>query len=55
MARKNKNAGGRRFDTRLTFKQLCKIIGIDVHQRIIMIRYLKGMRKGVDRKVTRKT
>ena len=40
MPRRNGNAGGRRFDTRLSFKQLCKNLGIDVHQRIIMERYI---------------
>lgn len=41
MARKNKNAGGRKFDTRPTFKQLCKLAGLDVKQSIIMARYIK--------------
>jgi len=46
MARKNGNAGGRRFDTRLTFKQLCNRIGVNVHQRIIMRRYILSQLKG---------
>ena len=49
MSRKRSNAGGRRFDTSLTFKQLCNRLGIDVRQRIIMIRYLKN-KKGGDQK-----
>ena len=41
MARKNRNTRKRRFDTRLTFRQLCDRAGITPKQRIMIIRYLK--------------
>ena len=43
MARKNRNAQ-RKFDTRITFKQLCHRAGISVRQRIIMTRTIKEVR-----------
>ena len=42
--RKNKNAGGRRHDTRLTFRELCRKSGINVHERIIINRVLNRIR-----------
>ena len=48
MARKNKNAGGRRFDTRLTFKQICNRLKITPIERIIIIRNFKN-RSGIFR------
>lgn len=41
MGRKNNNAGGTRFDTRMSLRELCDRAGVNVHQRILMIRLLK--------------
>jgi len=41
VARKNSNAGGRRFDTRITFRKMCRLIGVTTKQRIMIIKYLK--------------
>lgn len=48
MARKNKNAGGRRFDTRLTPEQIMRIIQPTPRQKISLLRYLK--KKGGEQK-----
>ena len=45
MPRQNGKAGGRKFDTRLSFKELCRRAGISVKQQIIMRRLIK---KGVN-------
>lgn len=41
MPRKNKNAGGRRFDTRLTPEQIMRVIQPTPRQKIILLRYMK--------------
>ena len=41
MGRKNSNAGGRRFDTRMTFKEKCRILGISPLQRVKLMKYIK--------------
>lgn len=51
MARKNKNAGGRRFDTRLSFGKMARIMKLTPRQKITMLRYIRAQkRKGVDTK-----
>lgn len=49
MSRKNGNAGGRRFDTSLSFEELCRRTGINTRQRIIMRRYFINRIKGVSK------
>ena len=45
MPRHNNNAGGRRFDTRLTFAEISRIIGLSPKQRIIMRRFIISKRR----------
>lgn len=45
MSRKNKNAGGRRFDTRLTPAQISRILDLTPRQKIAMLRYMRGRLK----------
>lgn len=45
MARKNGNAGGRRFDTRISFSEISKILGLSPKQRIIMRRFIINERR----------
>lgn len=40
MPRKTKHL--RKQDTRLTFKQICKLLGINTRQRVILGRYLRN-------------
>ena len=40
MARKNGNAGGRRFDTRFSFNEMVRLLGLTPRQKIRMRRYL---------------
>lgn len=47
MPRRNGKAGGRKHDTRISFKEACRRAGITPVQRIIMMREL---RKGVSKK-----
>lgn len=42
MPRRNGNASPeRRFDTRMSFKRMCSVLGIDPLQRIKLIKYMK--------------
>lgn len=45
MPRTYKNTRKRRFDTRMTFRELCRAIGVRPKQRIMIIRYMKENRK----------
>lgn len=44
--RHNKNAGGRKHDTRMSFKEICRVLGITPVQRIKMIKMIKQNYKG---------
>ena len=50
MPRKNNNAGGRRFDTRLSFNEMARILGLTPRQKILMRRYMLKRVKGVNNK-----
>ena len=41
MPRNSKGTRKRNFDTRLTFKQLCKQLGVTPLQRVKLLKYLK--------------
>ena len=43
MPRNNQGTRKRNFDTRLTFKQICKLLKISPLQRVKLIKYLKGV------------
>ena len=44
--RKKRNAGGRRFDTRLTPWEIVRILRLSPRQKIEMLRYMKKIQKG---------
>lgn len=46
MARKNKKAGGRRFDTRLRTWEIIRILHLSPRQKIEMLRYMRKKLKG---------
>jgi len=46
MARKNSNGGGRRHDTRMTFSEMCRALGVRPNQRVKLIKYMKTMKEG---------
>lgn len=48
MARKNNNTRNRKHDTRMTFRALCRAIGVTPRQRIQIYRYMRNKRKAVD-------
>jgi len=39
--RNYKNVDRRRFDTRLNFKQMCRLLGITPLQRVKLLKYMK--------------
>ena len=45
MARKNKKAGGRRFDTRLTPQEIMRILHLYPRQKIEMLRFMREKQK----------
>lgn len=47
MARKNRNGyPERRFDTRMSLKQICRVLGVTPYQRIKLMKYIKQNDKG---------
>ena len=49
MSRKNNNAGGRKFDTRLSFNEMIRILELTPRQKIRMRRYMLQRRNEVSK------